>query len=95
MKIIYKFPLAITDVQFIDIPDATVSQILSAGLDAGGNPCIWAVVETPVPTSSRIRVDICGTGNPIAEDDGDPNLPRYVGTFTTRFFVWHAFATLV
>lgn len=83
MKTIYKYPIQITDDQEISMPQG--AQVIHAGLDPQGVPCVWALVDTrnePEPLSILIH----GTGNPMADT---PH--KHVSSFTQGQFVWHVF----
>jgi hypothetical protein len=69
-------------------------EVLHAGLDANGLPCVWhwaPVVPSEVHTTSVVLI---GTGVPV---DGvlSPNVwGRHVGTFVYGPLVLHAFETV-
>lgn len=83
MKTIYKYPLEITDEQYVTVPDG--AQFLSAQMQ-GSQLCIWALVDTD-NFDCRPRVKIFGTGHHVEVDDGW----KFVGTVQDRIFVWHIF----
>jgi len=83
MKTIYKYPIAIIEEQEITMPQG--AEVIHAGLDPQGNPCVWALVDTrnePEPVS----IVVYGTGNPVSYY---PN--EHVGSFNHGPFVWHVF----
>jgi hypothetical protein len=84
MKTIYKYPIKITAEQEITMPDG--ANVIHAGLDLQGEPCVWAQVDTdakPVPVS----ILVYGTGHPM---NFEPL--AHIGSFTERsLFVWHVF----
>jgi hypothetical protein len=82
MKTIHKYIIDITDEQLIQIPEE--AEILHAGLDPRGYPCLWARVDTDKPFES-VKIIVAGTGNPL------PEVGRHLGSFTQNFFVWHVF----
>lgn len=82
MNTIYKYPIEITDDQTIDMPEG--AQVVHAGLDPQGQPCLWAKVNNRVRTEPR-RIQVRGTGHPLPDD------AEWVGTFTQGPFVWHVF----
>lgn len=82
MTTIHKFNLAITDEQDISIPGYV--RVIHVGLDPGGSPCVWAVVNNLMETSV-VRIFIVGTGNPIPD-----SAHRHLGSFLQGSFVWHA-----
>ena len=87
MNTIYKYRIAETDVQLVNIPVG--ARILNVGLDPGGDLCLWALVDKsrdPLPRT----INIYGTGHPLPDDM--TNLV-YLGSVTmqrTRL-VWHVF----
>ena len=83
MKTIYKYPIQITDEQEIKMPcDA---EVIHAGLDPQGTPCLWAKVERNHPLEP-VSVLVVGTGNPMPF-----HAERHVGSFNQGPFVWHVF----
>jgi len=83
MKTIYKYPIKITDQQDIIMPQG--AEVIQAGLDPQGTPCVWAMVDTrnePEPMS----ILVYGTGNPMLFDP-----LRHVGSFVRGPYVWHVF----
>lgn len=83
MLTIYKYPLAITNSQFVQMPQ--FAEILSAGLDPQGALCVWAAVDTEAPMVSR-QFYVVGTGNPVT-----PAPMEFIGSVTRGPFVWHVF----
>lgn len=85
MKIIYKYPIEITDKQTLPMPVG--ANILTVQVQ-NGNPFIWAMVDTEVPTE-EVAIRVHGTGHPINES---LNL-EYIGTFQSngKCFVFHVF----
>lgn len=83
MNTIYKYPIQITDEQEIRIPYDY--EVIHAGLDPSGEPCIWVKVDTDF-SDTRLSVFVVGTGNPIPSDAS-----KYVGSFIKGPFVWHVF----
>ncbi len=82
MNTIWKFPIAITDRQSIQMP--AEFSILHVGLDPTGQPCIWAAVNAAAQKRAFEIVTVC-TGNPL------PHVGGYVGSFNQGPFVWHVF----
>jgi|694.fasta_scaffold105227_8 hypothetical protein len=82
---IWKYPLAITDIQAIDIPVG--SRLLSVG-NQNGTLCLWAIVPTQNAKEDRC-IEIIGTGNPVPEAIGLTR--RFIGTVIMNPFVWHVF----
>lgn len=85
IKVIYKYPLEITDNQVIELPKR--HQILTAQLQ-NGKLQLWALVY---PEFAKIKklIHIYGTGHKIPADE---NL-KYISTIQTEggVFVWHIF----
>lgn len=81
MNTVWKFPIEIIAVQGVMMPPR--AEIIHAGLDPAGDPCVWARVN---PTTEKVERSICvtGTGGPIPEGEN-----RHVGSFTHGPFVWH------
>lgn len=84
MKTIWKFTLAVTDVQEIALPAG--AQLLTVQLQAN-EPRLWALVDDYVGLIQIRTIEIHGTGNPI---EGDRRR-RYIATFQQPPFVWHVF----
>lgn len=83
---IYKYPLVLTDQQSHPMPAG--ADILSAGLGANGQLCVWAMVNPNSGLRPR-HLWIVGTGNPL------PEVPlRFIGSVTIAPFVWHVFEEL-
>lgn len=82
MSTIWKYTLAITDYQTIEIPEGfTPLQVSVQGSDL----CLWCKVD---PKAKKLPVIfwIVGTGHPI------PNEPiEYIGSAIMNPFVWHVF----
>ena len=85
MKVIYKYPLEVTDDQFINIPKDY--QILTVQVQ-NGRPCLWAEVDPKLPMDC-VHIVIVGTGHSIHDDDE----MKYIGTFQLESgsFVGHCF----
>lgn len=86
MKIIYKYPIEVTDEQALTLP--VNAQILSVQTQ-GNTPCIWAMIDTAETRTEQIAVRVYGTGHPIA----DSERLTYIGTFQMHGgrLVFHAF----
>lgn len=83
MKAIWKYPLAVTDEQTVNMKQG--AEILCVQVQ-DGVPCLWAVIDDVLP--GRLRsFRLYGTGHPV--DD----LGRYVGTFQLHggSLVFHLF----
>ena len=84
MKIIYKYPIKITDYQVIEMP--INSNILTVQMQKE-TPCIWAIVDPDNKPELR-HIRIVGTGHPI-----NNTMINYIGTFqmASGILVWHVF----
>lgn len=65
-SVIWKWPLAVTDVQKISVPKG--AQILTAQVQ-GDTLSVWALGDTDVETEERL-IRVIGTGNPIPTNPG-------------------------
>lgn len=81
---IWKFPLAVTHVQMVQLPAG--AEVLTVQVQHGG-PCLWARVDPSNPPVAR-RVFIHGTGHECHADAA-----VYLGTFQLADgeFVGHVF----
>lgn len=84
MKVIYKYPLEITDNQVIELPKD--SGVLTVQMQ-NNQLCLWALVDTEQTQRQQVPVKVFGTGNPV--DFTGPW--QYVSTVQERIFVWHIF----
>lgn len=85
MTRIFKYPLRITDIQTVPMPEG--AETLSVQMQ-NEFPCIWARVDDSHASVERTVV-IVGTGHPCPGDDD----AHYVGT-VQQFggsLVWHVF----
>lgn len=84
MQIVWKYHIAITHEQFLELPENAV--ILSVMVQ-NHLPCIWVKVD-PQANIVRRRIHIYGTGHPITI----PALP-YIGSFQMNggALVFHVF----
>jgi len=74
MKKIFKYPLEITDTQFVELPLG--AEILTTQMQ-GNQLCLWAIVNTlPEAVKKNRRIEIIGTGNPMPIGD-----LKYISTF--------------
>ena len=74
MKKIFKYPLEITDTQFVELPLG--AEILTAQIQ-GDQLCLWAIVNTlPGAVKKNRRIEIIGTGNPMPTGE-----LKYISTF--------------
>jgi hypothetical protein len=85
MRSIFKYPIQITDVQTLSMPEA--AEILTVQIQ-DGVPCLWAIVDTQVVNQERV-IEVFGTGRPLHQDMGISRV--YIGTVQERPFVWHVF----
>lgn len=81
---IWKFPLKLTDSQFVEMPDD--AHILCVKMK-NGVLTMWAQVN-PTFTKRYYQVLIVGTGNPAPE----PERGQYIDSVFDGPFVWHVFA---
>jgi len=82
MRIIYKYPLVITDLQTVYLPKG--AKILTVQ-DQHGVACLWVEIETTNDPEQRI-IEIVGTGNKMEEHER-----KYISTFFQFPFVWHVY----
>lgn len=84
MKTIWKFPLELTDLQSIEMPQG--SEILSVQMQRE-TLCLWALAEPSLKREIHI-IEIAGTGNPLPDAKR-----RFIGTAQMKggTFVWHIF----
>lgn len=85
MRTIYKYPLAVTSKQTIQVPVRSIPR--HVGLDPDGVPCLWLQVLADNDTTDLV-VYIVGTGRPIPTE-----ATRFLGTFVQGLFVWHVYAS--
>lgn len=86
MKVIWKFPLVLTDEQIIPVPSG--KQFLCAQVH-NGVITLWARVETTAP-QEYTAIRIYGTGDPIPDEDA----LSYIGTVQYNGYIWHVFELL-
>lgn len=84
MKTIWKWTLAVTDQQFVDMPQD--AEPLSVQMQ-GGLPQLWALCSPDKAKVGR-SIRIIGTGHPITDDPGS-----HIGTFQMHDggLVFHVF----
>jgi hypothetical protein len=80
MNTVYKYPLELAELQSIKLPYR--AEVLKVAHDAGGQLCIWAQVDTTLPTVSTL-ITISGTGSPV------PAKHEFLDTVFDGQFVWH------
>lgn len=85
MKTVYKYPIDLTDVQSIAMPQGAASIMVHV---QDGHPYIWAVVDTDA-LMVLYRFYVVGTGNPMPDDAG-----RHHGSFMLHngALVFHVFS---
>jgi len=90
--VIWKFPLAVCDLQTVEMPIG--AQILSVHDQAGGLQ-MWAIVNPDADRQLR-TIEIAGTGNPIPDVLITGHRRRHIATVQTRggSLVWHVFEIL-
>jgi hypothetical protein len=86
--VIWKYPLQITDVQVISVPEGSIP--LTAQIQ-DGTLCIWVKVEDPDAHKVLQTIHVYGTGNPLPE----PKWRVYVGSVQEKIrglsAVWHVY----
>ncbi len=87
MMRIWKFPLEITDVQQIEVPEG--SKALSV-IEQFGGPTLYVLVKRLGRVRVKKTVHVVGTGNPADHVRSED----FVGTVKTGNFVWHVFTSL-
>jgi hypothetical protein len=89
MKVIYKYPLEITDTQTVELPYE--HRILSVQAQ-NGILCLWAAVDLEETFKADRTIRIIGTGNQSDELDfyfsGDM---EFISTVQLSGLVWHVF----
>ena len=75
MRTIYKYPLSVTDQQFITLP--AESKVFTVQMQ-GSVPCIWVIVNPNTNALERHDFRLVGTGHPFPDAD---EWPEYLGTF--------------
>lgn len=85
MKTIWKFPLEITGVQGISMPEG--AELLTVQVQRGC-PCLWALVDSDAEFKEIVNVWTCGTGGPVSLE-----AKRYLGTYQVNSgkLVFHVF----
>lgn len=84
MTTIWKYPLQVTDVQWVSMPEG--ARLLYVDYQAG-DLSLWAMVDSKAPLRNRL-IAVVGTGNPAPTDQDGAS---YVGTAISGSFVWHVF----
>lgn len=88
---IYKYPVDVDSaVQIIELPKN--AQIISAGLDPGGEVCLWAVVDDKEARRIEKTIYCIGTGWPIDLIVGNKtDTFNFIGTVKAGPYMWHYF----
>lgn len=89
-KTIYKYPLQVTDLQSVSLPEGW--KFVHVGLDPDGELALWAWVNPETPLSVQVIVNIFGTGNPIPPLASDETY-EHLGSVVQGPFMWHVFQT--
>lgn len=86
MKVIYKYPLRVTQTQELQLPYG--AEVLCCQTQ-GDEPCLWALVDADAEPAVKRTFRIYGKGHEIQEEGH----LRYVGTFQQLegALVWHVF----
>lgn len=74
---IFKYPLAETDKQKLQLPVG--AKILSVQAQ-NNSPQLWALVNEKEALTRSVTISIYGTGNPIPEKDTE-DIGTYIGTY--------------
>ncbi len=85
---IFKYPLAHTTTQQVEVPLDSV--ILTVQVQYG-TPCLWAQVNDKNTNTEKRTIEIFGTGYPMSDD-----ARQYIGTFQLADgqLVFHVFERL-
>jgi hypothetical protein len=86
MRTIWKYPLAVENVQYVQMPRG--ARVIAAQKQ-GEMICLWALVESSADTEARV-VLVAGTGHPLPENIADF---KHVGTVQLHggALVFHVF----
>jgi len=76
MRTIWKYPLTIDDVQYLDLSES--AQVLSVQMQ-GEALCLWALVDLEDTRRVRHRIRIYGTGHAVDDASG-----LFLGTVQLR-----------
>jgi hypothetical protein len=83
---VFKYPIKIEDEQTVKLPEG--AEIIYVGLDPGGTPCLWAIVNERSVRVNR-TIYVAGTGHPLPKEK-----IRHLGSILQHPFVWHVFEPL-
>lgn len=84
-KAIFKYPLAISDNQTLELPVGFTG--LSVG-EQNGQLVMWALIDKDQTRVETVNIRIYGTGHPI---EIDTDQYKFLGTVPMGPFVWHVF----
>lgn len=88
MKVIYKYPLSLTDDQIITGP---IERVIYAGFDPIGQLCVWCEASTDYnDISKRVHIFVIGTGNPVPKE-----AIRFINSVRNDPFMWHIYSDSV
>lgn len=82
LKTIWKFPLAVADVQHVSLPSG--AKVVHMDVQ-NGMPCMWVLLDPNMPTK-QWEVLCFGTGHEVLA-----SADRHIGTVLVGQFVWHYF----
>lgn len=83
MKTIWKYEIAEEGSSILKVPLG--AEVISCGLDANDNMCVWAIVNPDAMYDEEIEILAWGTGWPL-DFRG-----KFIGTVTKAPYVWHIF----
>ena len=86
-KVIWKYPLEVTDYQELELPKG--AKILSVGESRDGELALWALIPHGPLEKEKRKFRIAGTGHFITPSETQ----NFIGTVITNdgFLVWHIF----
>jgi hypothetical protein len=82
---IWKFPLTVTDTQFISLPKDAEILCVQVQMEA---PCLWAKVDSTIEDKETVLIETFGTGHPMDEKNR-----KYIGTYQLNngHLIFHVF----
>lgn len=88
MRTVFKYPLAVADIQHVEMPSGAAILCVQTQRD---QPCLWALVDTDESAMVKREIRVAGTGHPISEGQ-----MHYIGTFQLAdgSLVFHTFEVL-
>ena len=89
MLTIWKYPI---DPSFekIELAIPGGGPAISAGLDARGDVCVWAMVDDDLE-EEIVKIYCVGTGWPLDRIMEDVEALKFIGTVKEGFYMWHIF----